>query len=863
MSDMLECIAAAVATNDLTKAEGDQASTRYKELLQGYLDQGKSEPEAKAMASAALKEATSKEAQTNFHKTLAQITRLQTNADLIKAAKTPGEVAHFVTSFFQYAEGKGSTGKSFQSLHEAWLEKFRFHLTDVMDQLHTKVTGAPRNIALMENLVRESFGEHTGDAMAKKLAEAVTGTEDIAIRAKNALGSDIQILKNRGMSQTHDALRIAKEGFAEWRDVIEKQLDWSRLTDRATGQSFSPTPDMIPPQSVTQRFLRDVYDGITTNGWDTTEPAMTMGGQALYARGAEHRVLHFKNADAQLAYNRAFGTADPYSGIMHAFHGHARDIALMDIFGPNHRLGLEWILQNGMKQVTDLNMAARAAAEATGKAETIAAAATTAQKSEASLRKAASFARTMMMHADQSVNIVESQALATWMSGVRNTARSAHLGSSVFGALGGDAVTMASAAHMIHINPLNVMSQTVKQMSSEMAREDAKRLGYTLEGLMDGGAGAASYMGRSFTTGLPARLSNFTLRASGLNILTDTRKVSFALAMADDMASQASQSFDQLGQGLRARFEMRGVTPEMWDRLRDPAYGFTRSDGTTSISPHYWLQKRAEAGFPGSNGARDQELAMRVAMMGREQVEFAVPTHSLKAQAYIVGRDPAGTAGAELKKSVFGYRSYTASIMLNQYYRFQAARLYGRSPWAQLAMLGAGLTLMGGLKIQASQIAKGEDPRDMTDPAFWGAALLQGGGLGIFGDLISSATARTGGGISDLIAGPSIGLVGDLITPVVNEVKNLINGQPTHVMKDIGRLLKNDTPVLTSLWYVRAAYSRLVVDELVAFLDPAAYQDMQDSADRFRKASGTDTFIPRVGSGESLRAPNLGNALGQ
>ena len=88
MSDMLECIAAAVATNDLTKAEGDQASTRYKELLQGYLDQGNSEPEAKAMASAALKEATSKAAQTNFHKTLAQITRLQTNADLIKAIRS-------------------------------------------------------------------------------------------------------------------------------------------------------------------------------------------------------------------------------------------------------------------------------------------------------------------------------------------------------------------------------------------------------------------------------------------------------------------------------------------------------------------------------------------------------------------------------------------------------------------------------------------------------------------------------------------------------------------------------------------------------------------------------------------------------
>jgi hypothetical protein len=39
-------------------------------------------------------------------------------------------------------------------------------------------------------------------------------------------------------------------------------------------------------------------------------------------------------------------------------------------------------------------------------------------------------------------------------------------------------------------------------------------------------------------------------------------------------------------------------------------------------------------------------------------------------------------------------------------------------------------TLMGALAMQLKEMAKGRDPRPMTDAEFWGAAMLQGGGLG-------------------------------------------------------------------------------------------------------------------------------------
>ena len=42
----------------------------------------------------------------------------------------------------------------------------------------------------------------------------------------------------------------------------------------------------------------------------------------------------------------------------------------------------------------------------------------------------------------------------------------------------------------------------------------------------------------------------------------------------------------------------------------------------------------------------------------------------------------------------------------------------------------------------------------MTSPEFWGAALLQGGGLGIFGDFMVSSVSRGGRGIEETVAGP-------------------------------------------------------------------------------------------------------------
>ncbi|MDE8420560.1 hypothetical protein, partial [Klebsiella pneumoniae] len=49
---------------------------------------------------------------------------------------------------------------------------------------------------------------------------------------------------------------------------------------------------------------------------------------------------------------------------------------------------------------------------------------------------------------------------------------------------------------------------------------------------------------------------------------------------------------------------------------------------------------------------------------------------------------------------------------------------------------------------------EGKRPTPTDAQAFWGAAVLQGGGFGIFGDFLQSSQNRFGGGFLGSLAGP-------------------------------------------------------------------------------------------------------------
>lgn len=251
----------------------------------------------------------------------------------------------------------------------------------------------------------------------------------------------------------------------------------------------------MPNPADAERFLRDVYDGITTRGWDDRTPSQNPISTGLYGQRANHREMHFADGDAWLRYNRTYGAADPFSAMMNGLHGLARDVAMMRVLGPNPRGGLELAAQTAMKRAQlagDPKMVARVTSQS-------------------------KLAKVMLGAIDGSNNVPEHVGVAAFFSGTRAVLSSIQLGSAVVSSVT-DAATMRVAAKAIGLNPMNVASRTMQLSLSGLSRREAARLGYVAQTLGEAGGGSARYFGELLGTGLPSRLSGFTHACVGAEL---------------------------------------------------------------------------------------------------------------------------------------------------------------------------------------------------------------------------------------------------------------------------------------------------------------------------------------------------------
>ncbi len=828
--DMLECIDAAVAAGEMDEVRATEARREYTRLRDKYQGFGMTPGQAAARASADLKEAVSKAAKSRFHKVVAQLEAMRRIRALVEDTPDPSLA---LTGFLRQAEGHGFKGESVQSLTEAYEDMIRAKAAEVLKEVGLNVTGSTRNQTRLTNLVREMHGEATGDAAAAKLARVVEETQAMMVAEFNRLGGDIKLLKNRGIPQSHDVGQLMAKGFDAWAAHIEARLDWSRIDDLATGKPFAEAPGQVPPRADTARFLQEVYDSITTRGWNDRDPSMTPGGRALYNTRADHRVLHFKDGTAQLEYNREFGASDPFTAMVNELNGLARDVAHMRILGPNPRMGLEFAAQVAKKRAADLGDNALMI------------------RAERQAKKA----RAIYAQTSGAANIPEHEAWARFFGGTRAVLTSVQLGSAVLSSVT-DVATITVAADTIGMSAKNTLSRSVKLMASQMDRADAARAGYVAETLADAGGGAARFMGKMFGTGIPERLAGFTLRASGLAFVTDMRKAAFQMEFSGYLAQNATRTFDQIDQSLRNIFQARGISPADWDALRAPEARFTARDGADFIAPFWWLEH--QTAMPRAEAV---QLATKLQMALREQLELAIPSASVEGRTMLQGTAAPGTFSGELLRSSTAYKSFAMSLMLGQYRRFTAIPTpMGKAKYA--AKLSALLLLTGALAIQLKELAKGNDPRPMNTGKFWLAATFQSGGLGLFGDFFNAETSRTGGGLAEALAGPVVGLGSDILKPIASNTARAINGDDTTLGRDMANFIRGNTPVLSSLWYARTAYSRLVADEVSQFLDPDADANARRRARNQKRDYGTAPFW---GFDEPLptRAPNLMNAFGE
>ncbi|MEP3073786.1 hypothetical protein [Maricaulis sp.] len=821
------CIERAVREGELDRRQADE--------MLGVLEQeraaGASEFEADSRAMARL-EAEAAEA--------ARRTRLQVAASRrireqvlarqdTQGRRAPGDALPELIEHFG-----SSPHSSVRSRYNALRGRAHGLMTDAVFEFERDALSNTRNRARLENLVREALGEDSGDAAARDLAQGWLRAADFLRQRYNAAGGAIARLDGWGLPQVHDSVRIAREGFEAWRAYIRPRLDEARMIDHATGEPLAP--------GRIDELLEDTYRAITTHGWSRREPSSGGGARSLARRRGEHRFLVFRDADSWMEYQTRFGEADPFSAMMNHIDTLARDTASMEILGPNPNATLRFAEQVALKEAEEGRadhggFAGRSPVDAVKHQAAV-------MRDMWDLHTGAAYASSNTM-------------LGRVVGDAVNFKISTQLGSAAISALTDDGFHRL-ARGMQGMNEHKLTGQLLRMFNpaSDTDRRMAVRAGLIADGAAQVMGGQGRFINEFSSHEVTRRLPDIVLRWSGLSPMTEGRRWAFGMEMMGWLGDQAERGFDDLPKALRESFQRHGISPADWDVIRSVDL-YEPQSGARFLRPE-------DVGRSDRLDPADADrLATRLLEMVQIETEYAVPTASLRARAFLGAASSTSSPLVNIFRRSFAmYKSFPVSVLM----------LYSGRTWQVAAqagvLMGARLaakmliytTVLGALSLQVKEIVKGRDPRPMNTPEFWMSAGLQGGGMGIFGDFLFSDVNRFGGGLAMTAAGPLVQTADEVRNLTIGNVAQALQGEDTDIGAEATRFLRGNTPG-GSIWYLRLAYERMLLDSLQEEIDPQAGERFRRLERRYRRDYGQGYWWA-PGEQAPDRAPDLANAGG-
>lgn len=818
-----DCINRAVAGGEMDRERAERILREYDSAFREFQrSMGYTQAEieaARAVQGRARAEAAEKRrvVQLQAAASQRQVQRLQRHRN-IRGELDPAQYLQDLVSNTRGAGGSTLAGK-----YEAVRRSFRRDMTDAVRSFRANLVGNRRKPELLRKVVREVFGEDTGDAAARSIAQSWAGVAERARLRFNAAGGHVGRRADWGLPQAHDSAKVRKATYQEWRDFILPRLDLDAMgRDFNNGLAFT--------NETLEVLMKDAFEAIRTDGYSRRSPAARYGS-AMYNRRADHRFFKFKSADDWMGYSERFGSGqDAFRVMMGHLDNMAMDISMMEELGPNPFHTFRY-LSDAAQQLASRSPEPEALDRA---------------------RRKAKVADDMMDLFTGRSNMPQNARLARGASALRNYLTSAHLGSAILSSVT-DFNTQRIAAGFVGMGKLGFMRQLSRLATSPAMRAQANEAGLIFENAVDIGNAVARYELEEMHVESAARLADFTIRASGLGWLTEVQRQSFGLEFMSQAARWRAGSWSDLPGRTQRMFKSYGIGEADWPVIQR-ARVHEADNGLQLLR----AQEIEEAG--------DAGLADRYMEAITSLTEFAVPSTNIFGKAMVLGRTQPGSISGEFLRFGLQFKSFPVTMLVTQFGRVMAEAYQGRpgSAMSYAAGLLIGNTIMGALAIQMKEASKGRDPRDMTSAEFWTAAIAQGGGAGIFGDFFFSDVNRFGGGIAETLAGPGVGFLDDMLRFSVGNARELALGEDTRAGREFVQILRNYTPG-GSLWYLRLAYEREVLDQLQQVLDPDAARSFRR---RVQSAREYDTqFFAPPGSSViqgrgSVRAPDIANAFG-
>ena len=132
-------------------------------------------------------------------------------------------------------------------------------------------------------------------------------------------------------------------------------------------------------------------------------------------------------------------------------------------------------------------------------------------------------------------------------------------------------------------------------------------------------------------------------------------------------------------------------------------------------------------------------------------------------------------------------------------------------------------------------LSRGKKPRSPFLLETWLAEALQSGGAGIVGDFLFGKVNRFGNGLAETLAGPTVGLIDDVITVG----GQLVRGDVVDAGEDALRMALGNAPFI-NLWYTRAALDWLLLYHVREMMSPGS---LRRAENKMKKEFGQEYII--------------------
>ena len=321
-----------------------------------------------------------------------------------------------------------------------------------------------------------------------------------------------------------------------------------------------------------------------------------------------------------------------------------------------------------------------------------------------------------------------------------------------------------------------------------------------------------------------------------LNLLTwwtNTLKEGAMLGMANYFAKQKNVEFGSLNKQLKSLFETYNIDSTRWDIIRKTAME-TADDGKEFINIGL-LDQISDADIKRITGLdnltqrqiRIEKTKFKTSVSGMllDRTLYAVIEPDARVKGFMTQGTMSGTGPGEAIRFMGQFKAFPLSIVMKVLGRemdyFKGANKQYLRGSMGLASIFLTSGILGYMSMTAKDLLKGKEPRDPTKGQSLLAAFLQGGGLGIYGDVLFRET-RSSLEAAGSLAGP-VPLSG---LDVVLALKYGITGEGGKAARLAYRTVTQNIPFL-NLFYIKTAFDYLIGYQMLETLNPGILKRME------------------------------------